>query len=44
LKGRKKLVAKWDFIEKHVGNRKGSNGTWIMHPKCMHVENEISYA
>jgi hypothetical protein len=38
------FVAKWDFIEKHVGKRKGSNGKWIMDPKSMHVKNEISYA
>ncbi len=38
------FVAKWDFIEKHVGKRKGSNGKWIMDPKGMHVKNEIPYA
>jgi hypothetical protein len=38
------FVVKWDFIEKHVGKRKGSNGKWIMDPKGMHVKNEISYA
>jgi len=38
------LVVKWDFIEKHVGKRKGFNGKWIMDPKCMHVKNEIFYA
>ncbi len=37
------FVAKWDFIEKHVGKKKGSNGKWIMDPKGMHVKNEISY-
>jgi len=37
------FVAKWDFIEKHVGKRKGSNDKWIMDPKGMHVKNEISY-
>jgi hypothetical protein len=37
------FVAKWDFIDKHVGIRKGSNGKWIMDPKSMHVKNEISY-
>jgi hypothetical protein len=40
----KKLVAKWDFIEKHVGKRKGSYGKCIMDPKCVHVKNESSYA
>jgi len=40
----KKLVAKWDFIEKHVGKRKGSYGKWIMDLKCVHVKNESSYA
>jgi hypothetical protein len=40
----KKLVAKWDSIEKHVGKRKGLDGKWIMDPKCMHVKNETSYA
>ncbi len=37
------LTTKWDFIEKHVGKIKGSDGKWIMDPKCMHVKNEISY-
>jgi len=36
-------VVKWDFIEKYVGKKKGSNGKWIMDPKCMHVKNEIFY-
>ncbi len=35
---------KWDSIEKHACRKKGSNGKWIMDPKCMHVKNEISYA
>ncbi len=39
----KKMVAMWDFIDK-VCKRKGSYGNWIMDPKCVHVENEISYA
>jgi hypothetical protein len=38
----KNLVVQWDFIEKHVNKKKGSNGKWIMDPKCMHVKNEIS--
>jgi hypothetical protein len=37
------LVAKLDFIEKHVGEKNGSDGKWIMDPKCMHVKNEIFY-
>ncbi len=37
------LVVKKDFIEQHVGKRKGFDGKWIMDPKCMHVKNEISY-
>jgi hypothetical protein len=40
----KNLVVQWDFIEKHVNKKKGSNGKWIMDPKCMHVKNEIPYA
>jgi len=45
LKGKKKkLVAKWDFIEKHASNlEEGFDGKWIMDPKCMHVKHEISY-
>jgi hypothetical protein len=35
---------KWDFIEKYASKKMGSNGKWIMDPKCMHVKNEISYA
>jgi hypothetical protein len=35
------IVAKWEFIEKHASKRKGSNGKWIMDPKCMHVKNKI---
>jgi hypothetical protein len=38
------LVVQWDFIEKHVGKKKGSNGKWIMDPECMHVKNEIPCA
>jgi hypothetical protein len=38
-----KLVAKWDFVEKHVGKKKDFNVKWTMDPKCMHVKNEISY-
>jgi hypothetical protein len=34
---------KWDFIENHASKIKGSNGKWIMDPKCMHVKNEICY-
>jgi hypothetical protein len=37
------MLAKWDSIEKHASKRKGSNGKWIMDPKCMHVKNEISH-
>jgi hypothetical protein len=37
------LVAKWDFIEKHIGKRTGFDGKWTMDPKCMHVKNEIVY-
>jgi len=40
----KKLVVKWDFIVKHPSKKNGSDGKWIMDPKCMHVKNEISYA
>jgi hypothetical protein len=40
----KKLVARWDFIDKHIGKRMGFDGKWTMDPKCMHVKNEISYA
>jgi len=40
----KKLVIKWDFIVKHPSKNKGSDGKWIMDPKCMQVKNEISYA
>jgi len=42
-KGKKKLVAKWDFIEKHIDKRTSFDGKWTMDPKCMHVKNEISY-
>jgi hypothetical protein len=40
----KSLVIKWDFINKHQSKKKGSDGKWIMDPKCMHVKNVISYA
>ncbi len=40
----KKLVIKWESIEKHASKNKGFNGKWIMDLKCMHVKNEISYA
>jgi hypothetical protein len=40
----KKLIAKWDSINKHAGKKKGCDGKWIMDPKCMHVKHEISYA
>jgi hypothetical protein len=43
-KKEKNLLVKWDSIMKHVGKRKVSNGKWIMDPKCMHIQNEISYA
>jgi hypothetical protein len=39
----KKMVVKWDFIDKHAGKKKGCDGNWIMDLKCMHVKNEISY-
>jgi hypothetical protein len=39
----KKLVIKWESIEKHASKNKGCNGKWIMDPKCMHIKNEISY-
>ncbi len=41
---KKKLVAKWDFIEKHIDKRTGFDDKWTMDPKFMHVKNEISYA
>jgi hypothetical protein len=28
----KNLVVMWDFIEKHVGKKKGFDGKWIMDP------------
>jgi len=28
----KNLVVTWDFIEKHVGKKKGFDGKWIMDP------------
>jgi hypothetical protein len=34
----KKLVVKWDFIEKHTCKRTGFDGKWTMDPKCMHVK------
>ncbi len=44
IKGKEKsLIAKWDFIEKQISKRKGSNGKRVMDPKCMHVKNEIFY-
>jgi len=44
LKGRKRIgYVKWDFIVKHPSKKKGSNGKWIVDPKCMHVKSEISY-
>jgi hypothetical protein len=39
----KKMVAKWDFIQKHTSKRTCFDGKWTMDPKCMHVKNEISY-
>jgi hypothetical protein len=33
-KKEKKLVVKWDPIEKHEGKKKGFDGKWIMDPKC----------
>jgi hypothetical protein len=39
----KVLMAKWDFINKHVGKRKSSDGKWYMDPKCGHAKNEIAY-
>jgi hypothetical protein len=42
-KGRK-LVVKWDSINKHARKKKGCDGKWIMDPKCMHVKNKILYA
>jgi hypothetical protein len=39
----KNWVVKWNFIIKHPNKKKGSDGKWIMDPKCMHVKNEISY-
>jgi predicted CoA-binding protein len=44
LKGRKKLWLQNGILLKNMQvKRKGSNGKWIMDPKCMHVKNEISY-
>jgi hypothetical protein len=39
----KKLVVKWDSMEKHASKKKVFNGKWIMDPKCMHIKTEISY-
>jgi hypothetical protein len=39
----KVLVAKWDFIDKHVSKKKALDGKWFMDPKCRHLKNEIVY-
>ncbi len=33
----------WDFIDKHINNRKTCNGKWFMDPNCEYVKNEIPY-
>jgi hypothetical protein len=40
----RKLVVRWDSINKHACEKKGCDSKWIMDPKCMHVKHEISYA
>jgi hypothetical protein len=39
----KVLLAKWDSIKKHVGEKKNFDGKWYMDPKCGHAKSEITY-